>query len=229
MPQQTPRTLNHFALVRFTERYWTTAPESRHALRRTWLTAIAEATRRLHCYQVSGLEAQHDLLLWSAVPADDPVVAERFFTRWSAVLAPVRPFVDVREVLWGFTQPSQYTKTRSTQELDPFVTERKPYLIMYPFVKTAEWYLESKETRQRMMRGHIKVGKQYDDITQLLLYSFGVQDQEFIVVYETHDLSRFLALVHELRATEARRYTARDWPLHTGIYQPSMDTLDQWL
>jgi chlorite dismutase len=80
-----------------------------------------------------------------------------------------------------------------------------------------------------MMMGHIKVGKQYKEITQLLLYSFGLQDQEFVVVYETHDITRFMELVNELRATEVRRYTARDWPLHTGIHQPDAEALARWL
>jgi chlorite dismutase len=79
-----------------------------------------------------------------------------------------------------------------------------------------------------MMAGHIKVGKQYPEITQLLLYSFGLQDQEFVVVYETADLGRFLGLVHELRGTEARKYTERDWPLHLGLCQ-TPEALDRWL
>jgi chlorite dismutase len=55
----------------------------------------------------------------------------------------------------------------------------------------------------------MKIGHKYQDITQLLLYSVGLQDQEFVVVYETADLRRFMALVAELRGTEARLYTSR--------------------
>ena len=45
------------------------------------------------------------------------------------------------------------------------------------------------------------MAKQYEDISQLLLYSFGLQNQEFVVVYETDDLARFSDLVNELRDT----------------------------
>jgi len=131
--------------------------------------------------------------------------------------------------LWGFTQPSQYTKTRSTQELDPFDARALPYLVMYPFVKTTEWYLKPVEERRRMMFEHIKVGKQFPDITQLLLYSTGLQDQEFVVVYETDDLARFSRLVTELRSTAARPFTLRDTPLHTAIRVGDPATLDAWL
>jgi chlorite dismutase len=132
------------------------------------------------------------------------------------------------QTLWGFTRPSEYTKTRSNQEIDPFASERKPYLVMYPFVKTTEWYLMSREARQGMMNEHIRIGKQYPVITQLLLYSFGLQDQEFIVVYETDDLTHFSDLVYELRSSEARRYTLRDAPLYTAIYHPAEVTLGLW-
>jgi len=69
------------------------------------------------------------------------------------------------------------------------------------------------------MQEHIKLGKQYPEITQLLLYCFGLQDQEFIVSYETENLSRFSDLVYELRKSEARRYTERDTPIITAIYR----------
>jgi chlorite dismutase len=86
----------------------------------------------------------------------------------------------------------------------------------------------SRDVRQGMMNQHIRIGKQYPEITQLLLYSFGIQDQEFVVVYETEDLTMFSDLVATLRGTEARRYTERDTPLHTAIYHPAEETLALW-
>lgn len=228
MPQQTPRTLHHFSLVRLTARYWQTAASERREHLNRWLDATGHAARAVHVYQVAGLEAQHDLLVWSAVEADDPAAPGLFFAAWAEALAPARTWLEVRDTLWGLTLPSQYTKTRSAQELDPFAGPRLPYLVVYPFVKSADWYLEPQATRKKLMAGHIKVGKRYPQITQLLLYSFGLQDQEFVVVYETADLAPFLSLVHELRATEARRYTVRDWPLHLGLYQ-TREVLDRWL
>ena len=134
----------------------------------------------------------------------------------------------MKDSLWGFTRPSQYSRARSKQEIDPFAETRKPYLIIYPFSKTTEWYLMSREARQGMMNEHIRIGKQYEDISQLLLYSFGLQNQEFVVVYETEDLAKFSDLVNELRDTEARRFTLRDTPLHTAIYHPAEETLKLW-
>jgi chlorite dismutase len=74
------------------------------------------------------------------------------------------------------------------------------------------------DARQGMMNEHIKLGKQYFDIKQLLLYSFGLQDHEFVVSYEMEDLPRFSELVNALRATDARLYTLLDTPLITAFH-----------
>jgi chlorite dismutase len=179
-------------------------------------------------YQVYPAQANADVLVWSAMEASDVDVAAGFFTKFAAATNPYRQFIHPQSILWGFTQPSQYTKTRSTQEIDPFDSPRAPYLIIYPFVKTVSWYLMGREARQGMMNEHIRIGKQYPEIKQLLLYSFGLQDQEFIVVYETADLIQFSNLVYELRSSEARRYTERDTPLFTAIYHPAEETLNLW-
>lgn len=229
MAEQTPETLNHFAVASFTDAYHRLGSAERHARLRAWLDGVRRASDALHLYQVSGFEARGDLLLWSACSSAAAERVSSYFGEWNDALAGMRGLVEIRDLLWGFTRPSPYTRTRSTQELDPFAPSRMPWLIVYPFVKTAEWYRLDRETRQQMMAGHIRVGTQYKDITQLLLYSYGLQDQEFVVVYETGDLRRFLALVQELRSTEARLYTQRDWPLHTGQLQADVEALTTWL
>ncbi len=73
------------------------------------------------------------------------------------------------------------------------------------------------------MAGHMKVGHQFPQIRQLLAYSFGLDDQEFIVAYETDDLVAFQDLVRQLRETESRRATVRDTPIITAIHRPLAD------
>ena len=85
--------------------------------------------------------------------------------------------------------------------------------------------LLSQEVRQGMMNEHIKVGRTYPSISQVLLYSTGLADQEFIVGYETSSLAEFQDLVIALRGTEARRYTLSDTPIFTCIHRPLSETL----
>ena len=228
MPEETPRTLNHFALFAFSDSYWALGSDARAEFHRAWLAGLRAAARTLNIYQVFPSESGADVLVWSALPAEGKCETAEFFERFARATNPFRGYLQAAATLWGYTRPSQYTKTRSTQEIDPFAEARQPYLIIYPFVKTTEWYLLSREVRQGMMNEHIRIGKEYEDITQLLLYSFGVQDQEFVVVYETDDLPRFSDLVTELRSVEGRRYTLRDTPLHTAINCPTEETLALW-
>lgn len=228
MPEETPRTLSHFALFSFKDGYWSLPADERASFHQCWLTGLRAAAQKVDVYQVFPAEDSADILVWSALPLRENCDTATFFDRFARATNPHRAYVQMTTALWGYTRPSQYTKTRSTQEIDPFAEERKPYLIVYPFAKTIEWYLMGREARQGMMNEHIRIGKQYEDITQLLLYSFGLQDQEFVVVYETDDLPRFSDLVNELRSTEARRYTLRDAPLHTAIYHPAEETLALW-
>ena len=220
------RTLNHYSLISFKESYWSLSTQEREEFHRGWLNGLCDAAQKVDIFQAT--ETGIDLIVWCALTVDDKLDAATFFERFAAANTPYRQFIDLKDSLWGFTRPSQYSKARSKQEIDPFAVTRKPYLIIYPFSKTIDWYLMSREARQGMMNEHIRIGKQYEDISQLLLYSFGLQNQEFVVVYETDDLARFSDLVNELRDTEARRFTLRDTPLHAAIYHPAEETLKLW-
>jgi chlorite dismutase len=220
------RTFNHYALIAFKDAYWSLSGDERTEFHKNWLAALRASAQKVDVFQ----STQHDvdLIIWSALVVDDTQDPAIFFKKLTKAMIPYRHLIEQKDSLWGFTRPSQYSKARSRQEIDPFSDEHKPYLIIYPFSKTTEWYLMSREARQGMMNEHIRIGKQYEDIGQLLLYSFGLQNQEFVVVYETDDLTRFSDLVNELRDTEARRYTLRDTPLHTAIYHPAEETLALW-
>jgi chlorite dismutase len=220
------RTLNHYSLISFKEPYWSLSTKERESFHRDWLNSLCVAAQKVDIYQAT--ETDIDLIVWSALTADDKSDAGRFFERFAMANNPYRQWIDLKDSLWGFTRPSQYSKARSKQEIDPFAGTRSPYLVIYPFSKTTEWYLMSREARQGMMNEHIRIGKSFEDISQLLLYSFGLQNQEFVVVYETDDLARFSDLVNELRNTEARRFTLRDTPLHIAIYHPAEETLKLW-
>ena len=224
--EQSQRTFNHYALFSFKDAYWSLSADERADFHKNWLAALRASAQKVDLYQ--GTEHDVDLIVWSAITVKDNHDAAIFFEKFAKALTPYRHLLEQKDSLWGFTRPSQYSKARSKQEIDPFSDERKPYLIIYPFSKTTEWYLMSREARQGMMNEHIRIGKQYEDISQLLLYSFGLQNQEFVVVYETDDLTRFSDRVNEMRDTEARRYTLRDTPLHTAIYHPAEATLALW-
>ena len=169
-----------------------------------------------HAYSTIGLRAEGDILLWRMADRLEDVEA----TAADQLAAGVGRWMTPSLSMVGLTRPSQYVKRPTTQEQSLFKGERSPYLVVYPFVKSIDWYLTSAEERQEAMKGHMRIGHRYPQVRQLLAYSFGLDDQEFIVAYETDDLVAFQDLVRDLRATEARRSTVRDTPIVAGIHRP---------
>jgi chlorite dismutase len=91
------------------------------------------------------------------------------------------------------------------------------YLFVYPFIKTRAWYALPGPERGRIMAEHIKVGREYPSIDINTSYSFGLDDQEFVIAFNGDDPSEFLDLVQRLRATESSMYTLRDTPTFTCL------------
>ncbi len=100
------------------------------------------------------------------------------------------------------------------------------YLFVYPFVKTRAWYALPFDERQRMMDVHIDVGHKFPTVKLNTTYSFGLDDQEFVLAFESDHPEDFLDLVMELRETEASQYTLRDTPIFTCISGNINEVLD---
>lgn len=170
-------------------------------------------------YSLIGLKPGIDLLVWQLAPSIDRLEEEAARILRSGL----GQWLSVRESFAGMIADSQYVKRPTSQEQSLFEGQRARYLIVYPFTKTADWYLTAREVRQGSMNEHIRVGRAYPQVRQLLAYSFGLDDQDFLVAYETDDLPAFSALVRDLRATEARRSTLRDTPILLGIHRPAAE------
>ena len=132
------------------------------------------------------------------------------------------------------TQPYSFLGMRKSSEYsDEIRAIARPfkgkYLFVYPFVKTRAWYGLSADERWRIMQGHITLGREYPQVDNHTTYSFGLDDQEFVVAFDTDDIAAFLDLVQRLRTTEASAYTLRDTPsfscLRTSV-QRAVNALD---
>jgi chlorite dismutase len=187
--------------------------------------ASDRASARLvqHAYSTVGLRTRGDLLLWRLGEDLDSIEETAADLLASGIGRWLIPSIS----MIGLIRPSQYVKRPSRQEQSLFDGERSRYLVVYPFVKSVEWYLAPAEERSEVMKGHMRVGHRYPQVRQLLAYSFGLDDQEFIVAYETDDLVAFQDLVRELRETESRRATVRDTPIVTGIHRPLGEILQR--
>lgn len=199
-----------------------------HALSPPERTAVAEGmeaamastpVRRRGLYSLVGLREDADLLLWTAAERVDDLqdLAARL-----ALGASGRPafagLFETAAVYLAVAKVSPYTGAHVPAFLRGIPPQR--FLIMYPFVKTAEWYLLPFEERRRLMEEHGRVGGQWPQVFTNTLYAFGLGDYEFVVAFETEHPADFLALVERLREVEVRRYTLRDTPIYLAARKP---------
>lgn len=172
-------------------------------------------------YSTLGLKIGTEMMLWWRTTSPECMQS----TLSALLQTGLGRYCDPAYSLWGLTRPSIYTKRRTAQEQAIGEEQRMRYLIVYPFVKPIEWYLMSRDARQGMMNEHMRIGHEFADVRQVLLYTTGLDDQEFIVAYETENLERHQDLVIALRSTEVRRYTLRDTPIFTAVHRPLDEAL----
>lgn len=138
---------------------------------------------------------------------------------------PLGRHLKVTYTLLGMTRTSQYNPNHPPKEADWDMAHR--YLVVYPFTKTIEWHFLPYDERRNIMKAHVDVGRKFSDrIAQMLLYSYGIDDHEFVVSYQMDDLEAFQSLVMAMRETESRRHTKNDLPIFTCIHLPLSEALD---
>ncbi len=216
---EAPTAVHHCLAVAFRPPFWALAGDHREEVVLGWLEVLRGPLSAVHAYQTTAAGTTSDLMIWTAAPLTSPDAPAALLRLHARALSPLREFLEPTVVLWGLTRPSPYSRrTGSDREMDAFGGGRARYLVAYPFAKTSQWFLLDPHRRRELMGQHIQVGRRHPEVRQLLLYSFGIQDQEWVVMYEMEDLGAFSALVHELRFTGARAFTLRDTPVQVGVH-----------
>ena len=202
--------------------------EKEHA-RAEFTALLAQPRQGLLClsYSTAGLRPDTDFVLWRISAGTDEFQSQTQAinrTRLGGYLSTPHSFVSM-------TKRSMYI-----DKVDPFHTAesrthiipgKRKYLFIYPFVKTRAWYLLPLEERQRIMDAHIQIGNKFPSVKLNTTYSFGLDDQEFVVAFETDEPKDFLDLVMELRETESSKYTQKDTPIFTCVQTPVEKILEQ--
>ena len=196
-------------------------PERRAADAECFTAALERPEVRTFTYSMIGMQPGADLLLWRLADTFEGLEEAAA----AALDAGLGRWLTVRESLLGIVMGSQYVKRPTAQEQSMFTGERSRYLVVYPFTKATDWYLLGKDARQGIMNEHIRVGHQFPQVRQLLANSFGVDDMDFLVAYETDDLPAFSDLVRELRGTDSRRSTVRDTPILCAVHRPPSELM----
>jgi len=192
-----------------------------------FVDAASHAAAGVHAYSLVGMRADADLLLWCV--GDDLDALQGLEQRLAST------------ALWSYsTRPYSYLAARRRSQ---YLADHEhagsehargtagpvgdmPYVVVYPMTKKRSWYALPHEERTRIMGAHFAAGHKYPDIRIHTGYSFGIDDQEFVVSFEVPDVRRFLSLVADLRETESSAYTERETPIFVGAAMPLERALD---
>ena len=163
----------------------------------------------LRAYSLVGTRGDADLMLRTAAPRLELIHELHVVLNQSGLMR----YADISHSFLAMTKESVYSD--EPQPLVPREGSERRYLIVYPMWKRRDWYRLPEEERMRIMRDHIETGRRHPSIEINTAYSFGLDDQEFVVAFETDNPSDFLDLVQELRETKANCFTLRDTPMFT--------------
>jgi len=217
----------HFAFYKLTPEWWRLSTPYRQSFGAEFTSLLERWSERLLLvpYSLAGIRAGCDVMLWKAAESVDDVHEMGIELAASAM----GPYLEPTYAYLSLTKRSIYIRNHKHAGQDGDRTRIAPvgakYLFVYPFVKTRAWYALPLDRRQEMMNEHIRVGHKYPRVKLNTTYSFGLDDQEFMLAFETDYPADFLDLVMELRETEASQYTLRDTPIFTCIKAEGVDLL----
>ncbi|MPZ23505.1 MAG: chlorite dismutase [Dehalococcoidia bacterium] len=196
---------------------WRRLPQGQRAEGREQLLNLLQGSGEAmitSTYSTLGTRRDTEFFVWQI--ADDLWPIQEFASR--LVNSEIGPYLTVTESFLSLTRRSMYRNPKhpgASAARERVTPLGRQFLFVYPFVKTRAWYLLPKEERQRMMNEHIEIGHKYHSVKINTTYSYGIDDQEFVLAFEADDPKVFLDLVMELRETRASSYTERDTPMYT--------------
>ena len=170
-------------------------------------------------YDVQGLRADADFLIWWHAPSSDDLqeAYARFRrTRLGRRCAPVWSVMALH-------RPAEFNKSH----VPAFLAEEEPrrYVSVYPFVRSYEWYLLPDAERRQLLAEHGVMARDYPDVRSNTVASFSLSDYEWILAFEADELHRIVDLMRHLRGAAARRHTREEIPFYTGARKPIAELL----
>jgi peroxiredoxin len=173
-------------------------------------------------YDISGLRADADLMIWWHAPTSDALqVAYNAFRRTAlgSRMAPVWSQMALH-------RPAEFNRSH----IPAFMADEQvqTYVCVYPFVRSYDWYLLPEDERRAILKEHGMAARDYPDVRANTVASFALGDYEWILAFEAAELYRIVDLMRELRATEARRHVREEIPFYTGKAHTVTELVTLW-
>jgi chlorite dismutase len=161
-------------------------------------------------YELSGLRADADLMVWWHAPSSEPLqeaYGDLRRTRLGRCLTPVWSQLALH-------RPAEFNKSHLPAFLAGEPARR--YVCVYPFVRSYEWYLLPEAERRELLAEHGQMAREYPDVRANTVASFALGDYEWMLAFEADELHRIVDLMRDLRASRARRHVREEVPFYTG-------------
>ncbi|MBM0239320.1 chlorite dismutase family protein [Micromonospora sp. ATA32] len=161
-------------------------------------------------YDVAGLRADADVMIWWHSSSSDALQDAYLRFRRTTLGRALTP-------VWSqmaLHRPAEFNKSH----IPAFLAgeEARPYLCVYPFVRSYEWYLLPDAERRELLAEHGRLARGYPDVRANTVASFALGDYEWMLAFEADELHRIVDLMRDLRASGARRHVREEIPFYTG-------------
>ena len=161
-------------------------------------------------YDVSGLRADADVMLWLHGDTAEGLQWALRELRRARLFRALLPTWNAM----GVHRDAEFNKAHVPGFLRGI--EPKAWLTIYPFVRSYEWYLLAPEERGRMLAEHGRKGAAFRGVIANTVASFALGDYEWLLPLESDELTDLVDLMRDLRATDARRHVREEVPFYTG-------------
>lgn len=166
-------------------------------------------------YDVSGMRADADVMLWLHANAAEKLQAALRSLRRTDLLAPLLPTWNAM----GVHREAEFSRDHAPA----FLRDKDPsaWMCVYPFVRSYEWYIIPADDRRRMLAEHGKKGAAHRGVLTNTVAAFGLGDYEWLLPLEANDVVEIVDVIRELRATDARMHVREETPFFTGRRIPA--------
>ncbi len=161
-------------------------------------------------YDVSGVKADSDLMIWLHGPDPQALQAALRELRRAELITTLLPTWNAL----GVHRDAEFSKNHLPAYLRN--TEPKQWLTVYPFVRSYEWYLLPEEERGRMLAEHGALGREFPQVLANTVASFALGDYEWLLGLEADELVDLVDLMRRLRHVDARLHVREEIPFYTG-------------
>src|SRR6202041_58303 len=166
------------------------------------------------CYDLQGMRADADYMLWWVAPTSDEL-QEMYVNFRRTKLG------NASEPVWSVMalhRPAEFNKSH----VPAFLAGEEPrgYGCVYPFTRSYEWYLLDAAERRAMLAEHGMMAREYPDVRANTVACFALNDYEWILAFEADELHRIVDLMRHLRGAEARLHTREETPFSPGRRKP---------